>query len=247
MRNTFLWVLYDFANSIVIISFFLYLSQWLVIDAGLSSFWFNSIFVGSTILLLLTAPYTAALSDRMQNRKLFLNITTVGTFIFCALTAILASQGVSYLWWVVASYLLAQYFYQFSFVFYNPMIEELAPIEKRGKLSGIGQAANWTGQIVGILIALPLVSSNRIGSLLPATIIFFVLALPMLIFFKERKLEVGRNRESKNSFLKESYHFFRYSSAAVFLLSFFFFNDAIITLQNNFPIYIFTNDCKCRC
>ncbi len=41
-----LWSLYDFANSIVMIVFFLYYSQWLVVDRGVSDFWFNMTFVG---------------------------------------------------------------------------------------------------------------------------------------------------------------------------------------------------------
>jgi UMF1 family MFS transporter len=267
-RNIFLWVLYDFANSIVIVSFFLYLSQWLVIDGGLSSFWFNSIFVGSTILLLLSAPLMAAISDKIGRRKIFLNITTVGTFVFFAATAIVAQLGAQHVWAVAALYLLSQYFYQFSFVFYNPMIEELAPLEKRGRISGLGQTVNWIGQIAGVLIALPFASSGRIAPLLPATIIFFILALPMMIFFKENKgaseisdsmqplddpdeslrmigtpvthakITIREIREEALGSASRFYNFLKFSPAAFFLISFFFFNDAILTLSNNFPIYM---------
>ena len=243
-RNIFLWILYDFANSIGIIAFFLYLSQWLVIEGGLSSFWFNSIFVGSTILLLLSAPLLATISDRIQKRKIFLNIMTVGTFVFFTATALVARLGTDYAWLVAIFYLLAQYFYQFSFVFYNPMLEQLAPLEKRGKISGLGQMVNWIGQMVGILIALPLASSGRLTPLLPTTLIFFALALPMMIFFKEEKPEEkikasikeakGEIRTSASRF----YAFIRYSPAGFFLIAFFFFNDAILTLTNNFPIYL---------
>src|SRR3989344_4510881 len=147
-RNIFLWVLYDFANSIVLISFFLYLSQWLVIDGGLPSFWFNSIFVGSTVLLLFSAPLLAAVSDKIRRRKIFLNITTAGAFICFAAAAVVAGWGGAYVWVVAIIYLFAQYFYQFSFVFYYPMIDEIAPPEKRGRISGLGQVGNWVGQIV---------------------------------------------------------------------------------------------------
>ena len=43
-KNIFLWTLYDFANSIVTIVFFLYFSEWLVIDNGVSDFSYNMIF-----------------------------------------------------------------------------------------------------------------------------------------------------------------------------------------------------------
>ena len=38
-KNIALWTLYDFANSIVVVVFFLYFSQWLVVDKGVSDFW----------------------------------------------------------------------------------------------------------------------------------------------------------------------------------------------------------------
>ena len=37
-KNIFLWTLYDFANSIVMIVFFLYFSQWLVIEKNVPLF-----------------------------------------------------------------------------------------------------------------------------------------------------------------------------------------------------------------
>ena len=43
-KNIFFWTLYDFANSIVAIVFFLYFSQWLVVDKGVPDFWYNMIF-----------------------------------------------------------------------------------------------------------------------------------------------------------------------------------------------------------
>jgi MFS transporter, UMF1 family len=243
-RNVFVWILYDFANSIVLISFFLYLSQWLVVDAKLSSFWFNSIFLGSTLLLILTALPLAAYSDKIKKRKIFLNISTIGAFVFFGATAVVASLGTQYVWYVFVLYLFAQYFYQFSFVFYNPMIEEISSPEKRGRISGLGQTANWIGEIAGILIALLFVSSGRVAPLLPSVIIFFVLSLPMMILFRERKsvfeekTAIAETVSEKNGFISHFVRFLKYSPAAFFLIAFFFFNDAIITLSNNFPVYM---------
>ncbi|MEK6889091.1 MAG: hypothetical protein AABW80_03200 [Nanoarchaeota archaeon] len=38
-RNVFLWTLYDFANSIFSIVFFLYFAQWIVIEQGIAIFY----------------------------------------------------------------------------------------------------------------------------------------------------------------------------------------------------------------
>src|SRR5260370_8396317 len=81
-KNLFLWSLYDFANSIVFINFLLYFSQWLVIDGGLSDFWYNATFPISTVLLFITAPSLAAYNDKHGGRKLSLNVSTVCTASF---------------------------------------------------------------------------------------------------------------------------------------------------------------------
>ena len=57
-KNVFLWILYDFANSLVSIVFFLYFAQWIVIDRGISDLHFNLTFTISALLLLFTAPFT---------------------------------------------------------------------------------------------------------------------------------------------------------------------------------------------
>ena len=121
------------------------------------------------------------------------------------------------------------------------MLEELAPSEKRGKISGLGQTANWLGQIAGILLALPLASHGRIAPLLPSVIIFFILSLPMMIWFKEKGPENSSFEENENrakNFFRGFYYFLRFTPAGLFIISFFFFNDAILTLENNFAIYV---------
>jgi len=75
----------------------------------------------------------------------------------------------------------------------------IAPPEKWGKVSGIGEAGNLLGEVFGLLITLPLASGAvylfgeacRAQTFLPATVLFFILALPMLLFFKLPKQELS--------------------------------------------------------
>ena len=249
-KNIFFWALYDFANSITTIVFFLYFSQWLVVDRGVSDFWYNMIFTIGSILLLLTAPILGSIADKNGKQQNYLNWITVLTF--------LSFLGVSFItlffshqvFLAVLFFIIANYLYQFSFVFYNALLHHIAPPERWGRISGIGQTGNWLGQITGLLITLPLASgavylvgeAGRAQTFLPATIIFFILSIPMLLFFKLPKPEVAYNKIS----LKEEYKNFwgqfkeliKEPNIRLFLLSFFFFNDAIITAQNNFSIYM---------
>jgi UMF1 family MFS transporter len=238
----FQWSLYDFANSFVFINFLLYFSQWMVIDGGLSDFWYNAIFAITSILLFLSAPTLASFTDKYGGRKYLLNLSTLGTFLGYGLATYFAYLGTQYIFVIALLFLIGQYFYQLSFVFYNTLIEDVADVEHRARASGIAQFSNSIGQVAGLLMALPL-SATRLQPLFPALIIFIILALPMMIFFvdskpKNNKLSIEVLREGEKEFIKKMIAFFSISVAVPLLVSFFFFNDALITITNNYPIYM---------
>lgn len=251
-KNVFLWSLYDFANSFPTIAFFLYFSQWLVIDNGVPDIWYNLIFVGSTILLILTAPIGGAISDKVGIRMPYLSFFSALMFLGLMLTGILANFFTvtpTIITLAALAFLFANYVNQFTFVFYNPLLNQLAPSRLQGFVSGIGLAANWLGQISAALVTLPLVTGaifiigapGRPQTFLPATIIFFLLALPMLLFFKEnvkkKYVKIDLAKEYKDS-IKNFISLCKAPGLGRYLLGYFFFNDAMLTAVNNFPIYL---------
>ena len=251
-KNIFLWALYDFANSISLIVFFVYFSEWLVVDNKVEDIWYNLIFVGSSILLIFTAPILAAIADKNGQRMLFLQVLTVLqfiTFLAASLLALFLPNSIQVAFWSGLAFLLAVYFYQFSFVFYNPILNSIAPPRLQGFISGLGQFANWSGQIFGILITLPLVTGaiflignpGRAQTFLPATVLFFLLSLPMLFLFKEqgktRQIKVDLVAEYKSA-VRSFIDLCKLPGMGKFLLGYFFFNDAMLTAVNNFPIYL---------
>jgi len=245
-RNVFLWILYDFANSIVSIVFFLYFAQWIVIDRGIPDLYFNLTFTISAVLLLFTVPFTGTLLDKFLRRITGLRYTTFFTAIFygtCALFAITNNAIGSLIFFT-----LGLYSYLLSFTFYTPLINDISKQEKRGMVSGLGISANYLGQIAGLIIALPLStgsisffgSAPRAETLLPSVLIFFILSLPMLVFFREpkkpkEKLRIGSRLKEM---IIETKLLFSLSSVSLFILAYFLFNDAILTAANNFPIFI---------
>ena len=245
-KNIFLWVLYDFANSIVSIVFFLYFSQWLVIDKSIPDIRFNLTFTISALALLFTAPLSGSLLDKSLRRITGLRYTTILTAIFYGLCAIFAlSDKVVY---AIIFFTLGLYCYLLSFTFYTPLINDISSEQKRGKISGLGICANYLGQFAGLLIALPFAkgtlsffnSSARAETLLPSVIVFLVLSLPMLIFFKEpqkQQLIISLKSKIKET-IRETKILLSFSSVALFLLAYFLFNDAILTASNNFPIFL---------
>lgn len=249
-KNIFLWTLYDFANSIVMIVFFLYFSQWLVIEKGVPDFWYNMIFAAGSLILLCTAPILGSIADKNGKQQNYLNWITVLTFFSFLGVGLITLFFSGKVFLAVLFFLLANYLYQFSFVFYNALLHKIAPPEQWGRISGIGQSGNWLGQIAGLLITLPLASgavyligeAGRAQTFLPATILFFVLALPMLLFFKLPKQTQPMPKIDLRGEYKDYWSKFKElvnePNMGLFLLSYFFFNDAIITAANNFPIYL---------
>lgn len=245
-KNIFLWISYDFANSIISVVFFLYFAQWIVIDRGISDIYFNLTFTISAILLFLTVPFTGTLLDKSLRRITGLRYTTFFTAILygiCALYAITNKETAALIFFT-----LGLYMYLLSFTFYSPLLNDIAPPGKKGSVSGYGIAANYLGQIVGLLIALPFSkgsidffnASARAETLLPSVAIFFILSLPALFLFKEPKKmaeKISFKSNLKNT-LTETKHLLSFSSVTFFLIAFFFFNDSILTAANNFPIFL---------
>ena len=245
-RNLFLWILYDFANSLVSIVFFLYFSQWIVIDRGVSDLYFNLTLTISALLLLFTVPITETLLDKYFRRITGLRYTTVLTVIFYRICALLAIFNIEI--FALVFFTLGLYFYLLSFTFYTPLINDISKPEKRGIVSGLGITANYLGQFIGLLIALPFSngtlslfgSAARAETLLPSVLAFFILSLPMLIFFKEPKKESSKLmfKSGIKEMIYETKLLFSLSSVGFFLLAYFLFNDAILTASNNFPIFL---------
>lgn len=240
-KNLFYWSLYDFANSFILINFLLYFSQWLVIDGGLSDFWYNAIFAISSLLLLFSSPTLATLTDKYGGRKHLLKFTTIGTLIGYSTATALAYTDKS-IFLIALFFLVGQYFYQLSFSFHNPMIEDVADLPHRARASGIGQFANSLGQVAGLILAIPF-SKSRLDPLFPSIIVFLILSIPIFIWFKESK--VKQMKLTLNKFAEESKNFYKrlkvflgISIAVPILTAFFFFNDALITVSNNYSIYL---------
>src|SRR3989338_1057279 len=232
-QNVFLWTLYDFANSIVSVVFFLYFAQWLVIEQGVSDFAFNLTFTISAILLFLTVPLTGSLLDKSWRRITGLRYTKIFTALLYGMCALAALNGQETAALVLFTF--GMYSYMLSFTFYTPLINDISPENKRGKVSGWGIGANYLGQIVGLLIALPFATgvfslfgaSPRAETLLPAVVIFFVLSLPMLLFFHEPRCihEKMSFRNHLQSSIAATKLLISSSSVALFLLAYFLFND----------------------
>lgn len=244
-KNVIIWSLYDFANSFVFITFLIYFSKWLVVNNGFSDFWYNATFIIGSIGLVFFAPWLGSKADKIHSGQKYLALSTFGCFLFYTLAIVSAIGGLN-LFFTALFFGLGNFFYQLSFVFYNPILKNISTESNRGKISGFGFFANYLGQISGVLISLPFVSGkislgvdSLIAPLIPATLIFILLALP-LIFKKELFKNYENNGSPPNSEISQFKALKIISlvpGVLAFLIAFFLFNDAITTITNNFSIF----------
>jgi hypothetical protein len=101
-KNVFLWALYDFANSIVMIVFLFYFSQWLVVDSGKPDWWFNATLIMSSLLFILTAPVAGQRLDATGHKLSGVRVTSVIMFVFyfsAALVVLFAPAQAFFAYW----------------------------------------------------------------------------------------------------------------------------------------------------
>lgn len=252
-RQIFWWSLFDFANSIVIINVGLYFSLWLVVEQGVSEFWYNFVDVAVTILLLLTLPVLGAISDMTNKKVLFLRLTSIPIFIFTFLIGFSGQtlSGFPPILIGLLSFFFIIYFYQLSLIFYHAMLGNLAKRERYGTISGIGLAAGWIGAIVGLILILPFVRGDisffqpagRIQAFIPCALIFAVLISICLTFLKEPQVV---SPSTKKMSIRQAYakvwddikKLGKKPEILYFLIAYWLFIDAILTIQDNFALYL---------
>jgi len=253
--NLFSWVFYDFANSFLSAALEgLYFSQWVVIDNKFPDIWYGGTFAAATLLLLITAPILGAWADLKGRRMPFLGITTVLIILFGVILGTVSNSYLPTYSKVVSAlivFFLVQYFYQASLIFYNPLLDQLSTKKTRGRISGFGQLANNLGFVVATGIFLLLMKSNfvlfgvqgRNQIFLPATLLFGLLSLPILLKFKEQT----NNNFHKQTDLKLVFQksiqgirqlFTEQKNVGLYLLAFMLISDAILTANLFFAIFM---------
>ncbi len=259
MKYVWLWALYDFANSLAFVNVSFYFVLWLVQDHNISDIWVSIPVAFATIILLFTLPAFGALSDRLQKRMPFLRIFTLLSIVSLFLLGLVAIKSPTFtsftLFVVVALYFLFQYFYQASLAFYSSFIHDLAIGRTKEKLSGLGMAAGQLGNIVGLLLVLPIAqgkfelfgATGRGGTFLIASLLFLIFSLPVLLFLKDRpqyasQMTTEENKASLGKSFRETLLTLRRIKESpgvlTYLIVYYLFADAILTLQLFFSLYL---------
>ena len=246
-RNIFYWALYDFANSIIMIVFIFYFSQWIVIDSERPDWWYNIILIVSSMVFIVTTPWLARRLDITRKKLPGLRLTS-----FLMIVAHLAVAWVvlfmpQHVFLAAALFTIGASTCLLSYVYYTPMINDLATSENKSFVSGLGMGANYVGQVLGILAVLPFAtgawhlfgSPGRGQTLLPSVLLFALLSLPMLLKYREPFHQVPEGVQTRaSSFMRTLRQIAAIPGLLLLIIAYFFFSDALLTFANNFPIYL---------
>lgn len=251
----FSWALYDFANTIfssnITTIFFPFYVQEIAggnerLDQIASTFLSYANAVASFFLVLFS-PLFGVWIDQSGRKKRYVVTFALAAVFFTALMGLAAPRDFGE--WgglpaaftiVVVLFVAAKFFYQSSLVFYDVMLGDISTKETMPLLSGFGVAVGYMGTLVGLAVY-PLVSSGSSSdAFLPTAVLFFLFTLPLIFFYKEIPGPVQAKRPFWAGY-RDIWATFKdmkkYRSIFLFMIVYFFLNDAIATAIAMMAVY----------
>jgi UMF1 family MFS transporter len=241
------WAFWDFAYSVF--SFLLvirYFGTWIIDDLGRPD-WYVAMSQFVVVLFLLVAmPLAGALADQLGRRKPFLVAFTLVAAVSCALLEVLPADGNVLPLLVAAGIAVA--FGQLALAQYDPLLADVAPRGRRGRVSGIAVAFGF----LGIVFALAVVAEGIVGdgskqdAFAPAGAFFVLFALPAFFWIRERRHEPSSATRPEGRLLGHAFRQVMRTAQQVrgnrdafqFLIGRFFYSDAIATLSAFLTVYM---------
>lgn len=237
------WAFYDFANTIFssninTIFFPFYMDEALgtneVMQQVASTFisYANAI---ASFFLVVFSPLFGVWIDQTGYKKRFIvwfaSISILFTFmmgIFANLQTTINYSGVPLsLFLVVASFVIAKFFFNSSLVFYDSMMSDLGTKEEMPLISGYGVAIGYLGTLFGLLVYLYVGSSDFHRAFIPTAILYLLFSLPL--FFINKDTPIPKEQRKTTHFLegyKEIISTFKdmkqYKAIFTFMIAYFF-------------------------
>ncbi|HTY38259.1 MAG TPA: MFS transporter [Bacteroidota bacterium] len=240
----FAWTLFDFANTAysVIIVTVIYSTYFTTQVAGGNEFLWGLTVSLSMVLAAAIAPPLGAAADYSRNKKLFLLLFTLASVVSTALM-FFVRPGMILLGMTL--FVIANVGFEGGIVFYDAFLPGITSRRSFGRVSGYGFAMGYLGALA-ILFIVGFMLPDSLDpeyfyyvrlSFVTAAVFFLVFSLPMFIWVPEQARDLGRPRGMIRSGFRQSAQTFRalfverrYPSIARFLIAFFIYNDAILTI-----------------
>jgi|YelNatPaOPRAMG01_1025707.scaffolds.fasta_scaffold00075_53 UMF1 family MFS transporter len=243
-RKIFFWTLFDFANTafsviVVTVIYSKYFSNY--VAGGKNWLWGLSVSISMIISAMLSPPL-GAIADVSRNRKRFLLMFTLISVTFTALLFFIQKGDVFF---GALFFILANIGFESGLVFYDAFLPYLTEKKNYGRVSGYGFAMGYVGALAVLLLVMIILPPQNSPdyyfrvrlSFVVAAVFFLFFSIPLFLFVNEPKTSTGsfespikKGIEKSASTLKAIFIHKQYPSISRFLLSFFLYNDAIITI-----------------
>jgi UMF1 family MFS transporter len=283
------WALYDFSNTIFSMNVAtLYFAVWFVNDIGATEVQYATANGIASVMVVAAIPILGAISDARRRRKQWVVWFTVVSCVACMLMGVfgqstlpLVGTGIdtgmvrepswqpamSALLPVLICYILANFAYQAAQPFYNAMLPELAPVEERGHLSGLGTAVGYVGSIVGVVLVFPFFTgglpllgalpagfveglrsivpftshAGRVSTFVPTGILFLFFSLPLFFYCRDHNPAPWGTPVRLKAAFSDVVNTIRdarqHPGALRFIVSTFLYQDAIGTIVSMMTLY----------
>jgi MFS transporter, UMF1 family len=243
-KKIFIWTLFDFANTafsviIVTVIYSKYFSNY--VADGRKWIWGLAVSI-SMILAAILSPPLGAIADVSRNRKRFLMIFTLLSVI-CTTLMFFVEKGDVLLGFTL--FVFANLGFEAGLVFYDAFLPNLTEKKNFGRVSGYGFAMGYVGALVVLLIVMVLLPSQSSPdyyfyvrlSFVVAASFFMIFSIPLFLFISEPKNTEPLKKNLIRKGISESRNTFKaifikgtYPSIKRFLISFFLYNDGILTI-----------------
>lgn len=150
------WSLYDFANSsfttlVVTFIYSSYFTRAIAADVVTGTMYWSRAVVISSICVALLSPALGAIADSCRCRRGFLAATTA--------LCVVATTGLYFpvegqILLALTWFVIANVAFELGGVFYNAFLPHLVPVERVGRLSGIGWAVGYVGGLLCMAVAM---------------------------------------------------------------------------------------------
>lgn len=238
------WAFFDFANTafsviIVTVIYSKYFTNY--VADGRRWLWGLAVSI-SMILAALLSPPMGAIADFSRNRKRFLLLFTLVSVI-CTALMFFVGKGDVILGLVL--FIFANIGFEAGLVFYDAFLPNLTTKKNYGRVSGYGFAMGYVGALVVLLIVMFLLPGQNSPSyyfyirlsFVIAAVFFLFFSIPLFVFVSEPKRDNPLRKELIKNGIEKSFATLKalfvksqYPSVTRFLLAFFLYNDAIITI-----------------
>ena len=232
------WALYDFANSVyaaVIPAtiFGVYFVQVIVgNEGGRGDAWWANVASVSVLFVAISSPVLGAIADTAGVRKKMLFLYT---YLCIAAVALFTTIEPGMVLWGFTLAVLANIGFEGALVYYNAYLPDLAPRGREGSISALGYGVGYIGSIIGLVVALPLVSRERFDlTWLAVALLFAVTSVPSFLFLPPdrpgTKTLTRAATDGITGFRKIVGEVLAERELYRFLLAFFFYIDGVLTV-----------------